>query len=217
MRTDTQLQQDVLDELDFEPSVNAARIGVAVKDGVVTLNGHVGSYAEKIAAERTARRVKGVRAIAQEIDVRYPNDKKTADDEIAARALSILNWNAVVPADAVQVKVQAGWVTLTGLVEWQFQRTAAEASVRKLGGVVGLTNDIRIRPQLELVDVKHKIENALKRSAEVEAAGIHVISLGGGRVALEGKVHDWQERDAVKRAAWSAAGVLAVDDRLQIV
>ena len=217
MRADTQLQQDILDELDFEPSVNAARIGVAVKDGVVTLNGHVGSYAEKIAAERTVRRVKGVRAIAQEIDVRYPNDKKTADDEIAARALSIIIWNAVIPADAVQVKVQAGWVTLTGQVDWQFQRAAAETGVRKLSGVVGLTNDIRIKPQLELMDVKHKIENALKRSAEVEAAGIHVLSLGGGRVALEGKVHDWQERDAVKRAAWSAAGVLAVDDRLQIV
>lgn len=216
MRADTQLQQDILDELDFEPSVNAAHIGVAVRNGVVTLNGHVGSYAEKLAVEHAVRRIKGVHGIAQEIDVRYPSDKKTADDEIAGRALSILKWNAVVPYDVVQVKVQDGWVTLTGQVEWQFQRSAAENEIRKLSGVAGLTNEIAIKPQVRPADVKRKIEDALKRSAEVEAKGIMVSSLGDGRVALEGKVHDWQERDAVKRAAWSAAGVLAVDDRLQI-
>src|SRR5579883_3242924 len=122
MTSDLQLRQDVLDELDFEPAVNAAHIGVAVADGVVTLSGHVGSYAEKLAAESAARRVKGVRAIAQEIEVRYPSDKKTADDEIAARILSLLRWNTVVPADSIQVRVQDGWVTLTGQVDWQFQR-----------------------------------------------------------------------------------------------
>jgi len=217
MKADSQLQQDILDELDFEPSVDAAHIGVAVRNGVATLSGHVGSYAEKIAAEQAVRRVKGVHGIAQEIKVRYPSDKKTADDEIAARALSILRWNAVVPYDAIQIKVQDGWVTLSGQVDWQFQRQAAESGIRRLSGVAGLSNDITIKPQVEPGDVKRKIEEALKRSAEVEALGIHVSSLGGGRVALEGKVHDWQERDAVKRAAWSAAGVLSVDDRLQIV
>lgn len=216
-RKDTLLQQDVMDELDFEPSVNAAHIGVTAKNGVITLTGHVGSYAEKIAAEDAARRVHGVHAIAQEIEVRYASDKKTSDDEIAARALSVLKWNAVVPYDAVQVKVQDGWVTLLGQVDWQFQRVAAESGIRRLSGVAGVLNEIKLKPSVSPVDVKRKIEDALKRSAEIEAAAIRVSALGNGKVALEGKVHDWQERNAVKRAAWSTAGVTSIDDRLQIV
>lgn len=216
LQTDLQLRQDVLDELDFEPSVNAAHIGVTAKNGVVTLSGHVGSYAEKIAAEQAARRVVGVHGIAQEIEVRYPGDKKTADDEIADRALSVLKWNAVVPYNVVQVKVQDGWVTLLGEVGWQFQREAAESGIRRLSGVAGVRNDITLKPRVQPTDVKRKIEDALKRSAEVEAAAIHISSLGNGKVALEGKVHDWQERDAVKRAAWSTAGVTSIEDRLQI-
>lgn len=216
LQTDLQLRQDVLDELDFEPSVNAAHIGVTAKNGVVTLSGHVGSYAEKIAAEQAARRVVGVHGIAQEIEVRYPGDKKTADDEIADRALSVLKWNAVVPYNVVQVKVQDGWVTLLGEVDWQFQREAAESGIRRLSGVAGVRNDITLKPRVQPTDVKRKIEDALKRSAEVEAAAIHISSLGNGKVALEGKVHDWQERDAVKRAAWSTAGVTSIEDRLQI-
>lgn len=215
--SDKRLQQDVIDELDFEPSVNAAHIGVTASNGVVTLSGHVGSYAEKIAAEQAAKRVKGVKAIAQEIEVRYPSDKKTADDEIAGRVVSVLQWSAVVPRDSVQVKVQDGWVTLTGQVNWQFERTAAEAEVRRLSGVAGVMNSITIRPRVEAADVKHKIEEALKRNAQVEAEQVRVSVLGGGKIALDGKVHDWQERDAVKRAAWSAAGVMAVEDRLSIV
>lgn len=215
-RKDTLLQQDVMDELDFEPSVNAAHIGVTAKNGVITLTGHVGSYAEKIAAEDAARRVSGVHAIAQEIEVRYPSDKKTSDDEIAARALSVLKWNAVVPYDAVQVKVQDGWVTLLGAVDWQFQRVAAESGIRRLSGVAGVLNEITLKPGVNSGDVKRKIEDALKRSAEIEAASIRVSALGNGKVALEGKVHDWQERDAVKRAAWSTAGVTSIEDHLKI-
>lgn len=215
--SDKRLQQDVIDELDFEPSVNAAHIGVTASNGVVTLSGHVGSYAEKTAAERAAKRVKGVQAIAQEIEVRYPSDKKTADDEIAGRVVSILQWSAVVPRDSVQVKVQDGWVTLTGQVNWQFERVAAEAEIRRLSGVAGVVNSITIRPRVEATDVKHRIEEALKRNAQVEAGGVRVSVLGGGKIALDGKVHDWRERDAVKRAAWSAAGVMAVEDRLSIV
>jgi osmotically-inducible protein OsmY len=214
--TDTSLRQDIIDELDFEPSVNAAHIGVAVDNGVVTLSGHVYSYAEKYAAEQAVKRVKGVRAIAQEIEVRYPNDIKTADDQIAERAVNILHWSAVVPLDAVQVKVQDGWVTLTGQVDWQFQRTAAETEIRKLSGVAGVINSITLKSHVQPKDVKRKIEDALKRSAEVEAAGIRVSMLGNGKVALDGRVHDWQERDAVSRAAWSAPGVMSVDDRLTI-
>lgn len=212
--SDVSLRQDIIDELDFEPAVNSAHIGVTVSDGVVTLNGHVGSYAEKIAAENAARRVKGVRAIAQEIEVRYPGDKKTADDEIAGRILSILRWNTVVPPDTVQVRVQGGWVTLAGQVDWQFQRLAAEDQVRKLSGVAGVTNSITLKPRAQAADVKLKIEEALKRSAEVEARNIQVLMVGDNKVSLSGKVHDWQERQAVTNAAWSADGILSVEDCL---
>lgn len=143
---DRQLRQNVIDELEFEPSINAANIGVAVGDGVVTLTGHVTSFAEKVAAEHAAGRVKGVRAIAQEIEVRYPSDRKTADEEIAKRALSILKWDALVPHDSVKVTVQKGWVTLSGELVWHYQKKAAETSVRKLSGVTGVTNGIVIKP-----------------------------------------------------------------------
>jgi osmotically-inducible protein OsmY len=155
-----------------------------------------------------------VRAIAQEIEVRYPSDKKTADDEIAARILDLLRWNAVVPADAIKVRVQDGWVTLTGEVDWQFQRVAAEDQIRKLSGVAGVMNSITLKPRAQAGDVKLKIEEALKRSAEVEARNIQVSIIGNGRVSLAGKVHDWQERQAVTNAAWSANGILSVEDHL---
>lgn len=214
--SDQILRQSVIDELDFEPSVNAAHIGVAVDNGVVTLSGHVGSYVEKLAAERAAKRVKGVRAIAEEIVVRHPADKKTADHEIAARAINILQWSAVVPQGCVQIKVQDGWVTLTGQVDWQFQRTAAESEIRRLSGIVGVFNHITIKPRVQSVDVQHKIEGALKRNAEVEAQRIRVSVRDGGRVSLEGMVHDWRERAAVEHAAWSVPGVVGVEDHLVI-
>ena len=214
--SDGLLRQDILDELDFEPSVKAANIGVAVENGVVTLTGHVSSYAEKIAAEQAVRRVKGVRAIAQEIEVRFPSDKKIADDEIAKRALDILRWS-LAPSDVVKLTVQNGLITLNGEVEWQYQKRAAEDTVRKLSGIVGVVNDIRIQPQVLVPDLKKKIEDALKRSAEVEAKAIRVTVRDGGNILLEGKVHDWLERYVVENAAWSAPGVKAVEDRLTIM
>ena len=214
--TDMNLRQDIIDELDFEPRVNSAQIGVAVKDGVVTLSGHVGSFAEKLAAEKAVKRVKGVKAIAEEIHVRFVEDKKTADDEIASRAVSLLRWSAVVPTDSVMVKVQDGWVSLSGQVNWQFQRFAAEAEIRRLSGVVGVVNSITIKPRVQPIDVKHKIEAALKRNAEIDAQGIQVSVEDGGRVCLDGYVHDWREREAAEHAAWMAPGVVRVDDRLRI-
>lgn len=214
--SDSALRQDVIDELEFEPRVNAAHIGVAVENGVVTLSGHVGSYAEKLAAEKAAKRVKGVHAIAEEIEVRFPSDKKTADDEIAARAVNILRWSSVVPPDSVMIKVQDGWIRLSGEVNWQFQRSAAEAEIRRLSGVTGVVNGITIKPRVQPVDIKRKIEAALKRHAEIEAQGIRVTVEDGGRVGLEGYVHDWREREAATNAAWSAPGVVRVDDRLRI-
>jgi len=214
--SDITLRQNVLDELEFEPSLDAANIGVAVEDGVVTLTGHVGSYAEKVAAEHVVQRVRGVRAVAQEIEVRYAADKKTADDQIAKRALDIIAWDTTVPEDKVMVKVENGWITLTGEVAWQFQRTAAEHAVRRLTGVVGVTNLMTVRPHVDAAGVKHRIEDALKRNAELEAGAIRV-NVVGGKVTLEGNVRAWHERAVAERAAWAAPGVNAVEDHLTVV
>ena len=212
--SELQLRQDVVDELEFEPSVDAAHIGVAVDKGVVTLTGHVASYAEKQAAIAAVRRVKGVRAIAEEIEVRYPLDKKTSDDEIAQRAIDILGWDMMVPSDSIQVMVHNGWVTLTGNVDWHYQKKQAEEDVRKLSGVRGVTNTIEIKPSVQAEDVKRKIEEALKRHAEIEASAIRVTVRERNKVLLEGKVGSWDERNAVENAAWSAPGVKSVEDRM---
>jgi osmotically-inducible protein OsmY len=214
--TDSSLRQDIIDELDFEPSIDAADIGVAVENGIVTLTGHVPTYAQKITVEDVVRRVKGVKGIAQEIEVRPVGSNRTADDEIAKRAVNTLGWNTSVPSSAVQVKVQSGWVTLTGKVEWFYQKNAAAHAVRDLAGVVGVTNQIEIRQQASATDVKKRIEDALKRYAEVEAQAIRVDVLDGGKVRLDGKVHAWSERSAAERAAWSAPGVTTVEDRIAI-
>jgi len=214
--SDSSLRQDIIDELDFEPSIDAADIGVAVEDGVATLTGHVPTYAQKITVEDVVRRVKGVKGIAQEIEVRPFGTNRTADDEIAKRALSTINWNTAIPDDAVQVKVQEGWVTLMGKVEWQYQKTAAADAVRDLAGVVGVTNRIEIASRASAFDVKKRIEDALKRNAEIEAQAIRVNVLDGGKITLDGKVHAWSERRAAERAAWSAPGVKVVDDRITI-
>ena len=212
---DIDLRQSVLEELDFDPSFDAANIGVAVENGVVTLTGHVRSYAAKLAVERAVQRVKGVQGIAEEIEIRYPADKRTADDQIAERALSSIKWNAQVPGDAVLVKVEKGWVTLSGTVDWQFQRIAAESAVRRLSGVAGISNMITIKPQVRPTDVKSKILDALKRNAQLEADAIRV-SVDNDTVTLEGNVTAWYERGIAERAAWSAPGVSKVEDRISV-
>lgn len=212
-----QLRKAVLDELDFEPSIDATSIGVTAHDGIVTLTGYVSSCAEKIEAQKAVRRIKGVRAIADEINVRYANDKKTSDDEIAKRALDILGWYGVTLQNMIQVTVQEGWITLSGDVIWQYQKKAAEDAVQKLSGVTGITNSISIMPRIDTSDIKRKIEDTLIRHAKVEAESIRVIVREGNRVTLEGTVDSWDERDAVENVAWSIAGVQSVDDRLTIV
>lgn len=212
---DVTLRQDILDELDFEPSINAANIGVAVADGIITLTGHVSSYSEKETAERVVKRVKGVRGIAQEIEVRIFGDRETSDDDIARRAANMLDWNVSIPKGAVQVKVQKGWVTLTGKVEWQYQKNAAADAVRNLAGVVGLSNVIELTPRVSAADVKKRIEDAFKRDAELESQGIRV-EVSGGSVTLRGKVHTWSERRAAERAAWSAPGIKTLNDQIAI-
>jgi hyperosmotically inducible protein len=214
---DSQLRQDIIDELEFDPSFNGEHIGIVVDNNVVTLTGHVNSYAEKLAAIAAVQRIKGVHAIAESIEVRYPYQHKTADDQIAKRASDIINWDVHIPSSAVDVLVQDhGWVTLSGTVDWYYQRRAAEDDVRKLSGVRGVTNKIAIKPRVESSDVKSKIESALKRHAEVEASAIRIAVQSGNKVVLEGNVDNWDERRKVENAAWSTPGVTSVDDRLTI-
>jgi osmotically-inducible protein OsmY len=212
---EAKLRQDIIDEFEFDPSFDGEHVGVAVDRNVVTLSGHVNSYAQKVAAIAAARRVKGVHAIADNIEVRYSFQSKTADDQIAQRASDILNWDVIVPSHSVDVLVQDGWVTLTGDVSWYYERVAAEDDIRKLSGVVGVTNNIKIKPHVDVSDIKAKIESALKRHAEVEANAIRV-TVQDDKVVLEGRVGNRDERYKVETAAWSTPGVASVDDRLTI-
>jgi hyperosmotically inducible protein len=210
------LRDDILDELAYEPIVDPAHIGVAVDQDVVTLTGHVGSYAQKLAAISAVRRVKGVHGIADEIEVRYSSDAETSDAEIARRAINVLSWDSVVPSNAIQVTVRDGLVTLTGKVNWYYQKSSAERDIRKLVGVRAVVNNIEIEPHAKANDVKRKVEAALKRHAEIEAKDIIVTVRDDDEVLLEGKVRNWEERFAVENAAWSAPGVKNVSDRLTI-
>jgi len=212
---DKNLRQNIIDELDWVPTVNAAHIGVAVDKGVATLTGHVPSYSQLIAAEAAVKRVKGVQAIAQEMEVRFAGTAAQSDEDVASRAVSLLKWTSSSPSHPIQVKVSKGWISLTGEVEWQFQRHAAENNLRDLIGVKGVSNLITVKPLATATDVVSGIENALKRDARFEADGIKV-SVDNGKVRLEGRVHSWHERDAVERAAWAAPGVRAVEDHVSI-
>ncbi|MDB5648349.1 BON domain-containing protein [Methylobacterium sp.] len=212
---DTLLRQHILEELDFDPSVGSAHIGVAVDDGVVTISGHVVTYAEKIAAEKVVQRVRGVRAIAEELDVRKPDTESTGDVEIAGRVLNVLAWDSRIQAHGIQVKVERGAVTLTGTVPYYFQSVAAASDIRRLSGVTDVLNLLAVRPPAEAVDVKAKILAALKRNAKLDGEAIQV-TVVDDEVTLEGFVNAWHERDIAERAAWSAPGVRAVVDRLML-
>ena len=213
---DMTLRQHVLDELEFEPSIDAANIGVAVDKGTVTLAGYVRTYAQRIKAEEITRRVNGVRAIAEEIEVRPAGAHATADDEIAKRIVQRLDWNSSIPAGNVKVKVDKGWVTMTGHVEWFYQKVLAMSEARYLPGVIGTTNKIEIKQPVSPTDVQKRIEKALKRDAEVEAQAIH-IHVTDNKVTLDGKVRTWAERQAAERAAWSTRGVAQVVDNIAVI
>jgi len=218
MISDSDLQRDVIEELKEEPSVDASQVGVAAKSGVVTLTGVVSSYAEKLAAEEVTKRVYGVHAVADDLVVRLPDGSQRNDADIAKASLDALRWNLLVPDDLITVTVDKGWVTLEGTVDWQYQRNAAAEAVRPLTGVRGVTNVISIKPQVRISasDVKRRIFDAFRRSAELEARRIG-IDAQNGKVILHGNVHDWSEIQEAQRAAYSVPGVVEVENRLSVV
>jgi osmotically-inducible protein OsmY len=215
MKTDTQLHRDMIDELAWDPSLKGAEIGVAVKDGVVTLTGQVDSYAQKFAADRAAERVGGVRAIAEDLEVRLIGERQRTDTEIAHAVVNALKWDVEVPDDRLKVKVEKGFVTVEGNVDWHYQKDSAERAVRYLTGVRGVTNRVIVTPKATPGEVRSKIESALVRSAQVDAKRITVEAVEG-KVTLKGKVRSWAERQDAERAAWGAPGVREVRDDLLV-
>jgi osmotically-inducible protein OsmY len=214
--TDKDLKQNVERALEWEPSLDAKDIGVAVDSGVVTLRGNVASYTEKLTAERVTLAVYGVKAVANDLAVHISDILKRTDTEIAHAAVNAIGWHSLIPKDRITVTVTNGWLELHGTVDWQYQRDAAVRAVRNLTGVTGLTNKVAVKSRVKASDVRTQIEAAFRRSAEVDARRINVAA-SDGTVILTGNVHSWAERSQAERAAWAAPGVIQVDDRLAIV
>ena len=215
MRTDKQLQESVVKALDWEPGVNAAQIGVTVQQGVITLAGRVGTLRERWIAEKTARHVWGVRGIANDLAVALDGASTRSDTAIAGAAVNALSWNSAIPPELIQVTVRDGWVTLSGTVPWQYQKAAAEKAIEHLYGVKGAANSIVVKAPVTASDVRHRIEEAFKRSADIDAKRVSV-EAHNGTVVLKGTVHSLTERAAAEHAAWAAPGVIAIDDQLVV-
>ena len=215
MKTDAQIKQDVLDELVFQPNIEETQIGVIVEDGVVTLSGVVNEYSKKAAANKVAKSVIGVKAVAEDIEVKYGDEFKKTDKEIAKAAVNALEWNASVPKEKVMVFVEDGYIYLTGEVVWDYQRNAAKRTLQNLLGVKGVINNIEIGPKVEPHNVEEQITKALERSADLEAKGIRV-QVDGHTVQLKGKVHSIKEKELAEKAAYKAPGVLQVQNDIVV-
>jgi osmotically-inducible protein OsmY len=213
IKTDEEIQQDVLAELKWDARVQPNEIGVSVKDGIVTLTGWVDSYLKRWTAEDIAHRVSGVKAVANDLDVKLATER--TDPDIAQSALHAIEWDAFVPSDKVQVTVSKGWVTLRGEVEWQYQREDAERVVRRLSDVKGVTNLITVKPRVSASELKRKIEDALVRNAEIDANKI-TVEVQGSKAVLKGTVRAWAEREEAERTAWSAPGITSVENRITL-
>lgn len=215
MKTDSELKQDVLSELLWDPLVPEARVGVSVSYGVVTLTGHLDSYSEKVAARRAAERVSGVKAVAVELEVIPAGVHQRSDTEIAAAVQHALSWNTSVPQDRVKVTVENGWVTLGGELDWNFQRRALERMIRPLKGVAGIIDNIELKSLPLPTNLSSRIQDALTRQAMREAKRIE-IEVDGSVVTLRGHVHSWAERNAAEGVTWAAPGVTRVNNQLTI-
>lgn len=215
MKTDSEIKIDVQDELSWEPSIDETKIGVAVDNGVVTLSGQVDSYAKKIAAEKAAKRVYGVKAVAEDIIVKYPSSLGKSDTEIAKAAVDALQWHSSVPTEAVMVKVENGWIYLSGEVKWSYQKDSATNAVKDISGVKGVSNSIKIKQNAQPYEVKNKIKEAFERSAIIDAKGINVTT-DGHTVTLSGKVHSIKEKEDAEKAAFNAPGVFEVKNNLRV-
>lgn len=215
MKTDSELKKDVLNELLWDPLVPEARVGVSCNGGVVTLTGHLDSYAEKVATKRAVERVGGVKAIAVELDVIPIGIHQRSDTEIASAVETALSWSTSVPPNRVKVAVEKGWVTLGGELDWHYQRRAVERIIRPLKGVVGITDNIHLKALAIPANLSGRIEDALTRQATREAKRIE-IAVDGSVVTLRGKVHSWAEKNAAEGATWSAPGVTRVNNELVI-
>lgn len=215
MKNDTQIQKDIIDQLKWEPFLNAAEIGVAVKHGVVTLSGQVDSYSKKLAAENAAKKIEGVKAIAEEIQIGVSPACNKTDAEIAEAVLNALKWHAAVREDKIKIKVEDGNVRLEGRVEWEFERNNAKMAVENLTGVRSVTNLITVKPRITTSDIQHKISAAFHRSATIDSVKINA-EVAGSKIILRGKVRSYAEKEDAEKAAWNAPGVTSVDNRIKI-